>query len=53
LENNKKLSSRADHPEFKEVTEKMLTEKCSMCTKYLFLLSKVEPGLTKNRGWQN
>ena len=42
--------TRADHPEFREVSEDMLVDKRSMCEEYLKLLDKVEPGMTKMRG---
>ena len=42
--------TRADHPEFREVSEEMLANKRSMCEEYLELLDKVEPGMTKMRG---
>ena len=43
--------TRADHPEFREVSDEMLADKQSMCKEYLKLLDKVEPGMTKMRGW--
>ena len=39
--------TRADHPEFREVSEQMLADKRSMCEEYLKLL---EPGMTLMRG---
>ena len=36
--------------EDKTVTEEMLETKVDMCRKYLFVLDRVERGLTKNRG---
>ena len=45
--------TRADHPEFREVSDEMLADKRSMCKEYLKLLDKVEPGMTKMRGRWN